>query len=292
LSYRRSWTKLFDPAEFDIDVPPMSKSPEICPDHENCFKAEQGTWDLRVSGTWHLKVPIDVKSVMPGTRQKILQLTALGMREGWLGWAGWVFACEARFVRDGAESPPFRINCNSDDWRENKFKDLNIDLSTTRELDFRLWQDVAFGFPSTGPLAMHAANIKVDCEYYSDIPPETATVRLTVIDSKSGKLVSDAYVALMSGARVVADGYTDGGEVIFENVEEGSYTVKVLAGGYYNFEMAVDVEPPSVWYELRIVPIPTPPIPDWVKYAVIGTGVLIGAVAVLKRKKPEVVVVK
>jgi len=295
MSYRRSWSKTFDPAEFTVEVPFGHDPPTVCTTHEYCFRAERaGLPGLSIIGTWRMSTPIDVKAVMPGTGQKILEAYCAGMRRGWQGWGG-LFAAEVRLIADGAKIFSRIVDFAQDEWRDNWARELNKDISGVTNLDMNLYQECSRDFPSTY-LDMHVALIKIDCEYYSVTAPETATVKLTVTNTKTGVLVKGAYVALMSGARVVADGYTDGGEVKFEGIDEGSYTVKVLAGGYYDFEQSIKVEPPSVWYAIKIVPIPVTPIPDWVKYAVLGIGVL-GAITIIPaviRRKPEerVVVVK
>jgi hypothetical protein len=169
-----------------------------------------------------------------------------------------------------------------------------LDISSVNELDVRVWQDTNIYLGTY--VDIHANKIKLDCEYYAETPPETATVKLTVTNSQTGALVKGAYVALMSGARIVADGYTDDGEVVFVNIDEGSYTLKVLAGGYYNFEQSIIVEPPSVWYTVKIAPIPTPPTPSWI-YWVVGGIAALGAITIVpslvkKKEEERIVVVK
>jgi len=110
-----------------------------------------------------------------------------------------------------------------------------------------------------------------------------------VTDMESGAPVKSAYVALMSGATIIASGYTGAnGDIVFKNIDKGSYTISVTAKGYHDFTpQSIDVEPPSVWYKVKIAPIPTIPLPWWLVPVVVGTVVLGGgAVAYTMLKKP------
>jgi len=193
-------------------------------------------------------------------------------------------------MADGAEIFKRSIYRSTEDWKRNPWE-LNKDISAVHNLDIDLYMDVDAGI---GWATLHNAMINLDAEYYNETPPVTADVKLTITNRKTGALVKGAYVALMSGATVIADGYTDGGEVIFENIDEGGYIVKVQASGYHDFEQSIEVTPPSVWYVIKIVPIPTVPIPDWVWWAVGGVAAL-GAITVIpsiiKRKGEEKVIV-
>jgi hypothetical protein len=207
-------------------------------------------------------------------------------------FSGWYGAeSSIRLVADGAIIFERPVTHYGDRWKDNIFEPL-LDISTVKNLDVQLYL-AAHGF-WVGWCTLHCAEVTLSAEYYSDIPPVAADVKLTVTNSKTGALVKGAYVALMSGARIVADGYTDGGEITFENIDEGSYTVKVLASGCYDFEQSIEVEPPSVWYEIKIVPIPVEPIPTWLWYVVGGVAAL-GAITVIpsiiKRKGEERIVV-
>jgi len=227
---------------------------------------------------------------MPGIKQKLLEVSIESLLDNGVSWGYIIFDNSLRLIADSAEIFKRSIVHSGSDWKLNKWA-LDEDLSTVQLLDIDMHMDLDAG---VGYATLHNAKLKLSGEYYTDDPPETATVRLTVLNSKTGALVKNAYIALMSGARIVADGYTDGGEIIFENIDEGSYTVKVLASGYYAFEQSIEVEPPMVWYEIKIVPIPTAPIPWWTWYAVGGVMAL-GAITVIpkvigKKEKPIIVV--
>jgi hypothetical protein len=233
--------------------------------------------------------PIKIPVVMPGTKQKLIELSILGLLDNGVGW-GYLAASWIELYVDNALIL-HRDLYHASDWKTNKFT-LDEDVSTAQLLQFILRMDCDGGI--VGWATLHNAKLTITGEYYTDVPPVTADVRLTVTNSKTGALVKGAYVALMSGATVIADGYTDGGEVKFVNIDEGSYTVKVQAGGYHDFEQSIEVKAPSVWYVVKIVPIAVAPIPTWVYWAVGGVAAL-GAITVMpsiiKRKGEEKVVV-
>jgi hypothetical protein len=285
MSYRKSWTKTFEAHEFiTFDCAPIWGCPEPCPLHEPyCYKAPASAGTDK-TGTMKLLDLLNIKSIMPGVKQKLLKLSVYSMITDygyWYSAAAWI-----RLVADTAEIFKRDIFHSGNEWRLNEFS-LDKDVSTVNLLDVQFREDCAGYFP--GWVTLHCAQIKLEGEYYSVTPPVKASVKLTVSNSKTSALVKGAYVALMSGTRIVADGYTDGGEVVFKNIDEGSYTVKVVAGGYYDFEQSIDVAPPSVWYVIKIVPIPVTPLPTWVWYAVGGVAAL-GAITVIPsviRRKPE-----
>lgn len=291
MSYRHSGSKMFKAYEFVVDCAPLAICPESCPVHDPyCWRAAPKSGIASI-GTMRLLDPLAIKSIMPGIKQKLLTLSVYSMITNFFG----IYQANAwiRLVADSAEIFKRDVYNTGDAWRLNEFS-LDKDVSMTNVLDVQFYE-AASGFV-IGYATLHCSQVKLDYEWYSDITPVTASVRLTVTNSKTGTLVKDAYVALMSGAVIIADGYTDGGEVTFENIDEGSYTVKVLAGGYYNFEKSIEVAPPSVWYTAKIVPIPVTPIPSWLWYAVGGVAAL-GAVTIIPsiiKRKPEerIVVVK
>jgi len=289
MSYRKSWSETFKTSKFIVKDCLIMGCAVECPDHAPyCFKAEAPA-GTESGGRAYLLDPLPIPIIMPGTKQKILTVSVKSMLTAFSGWYG--AESSIRLVADGAiifERPVYHYG---DKWRDNIFEPL-LDISTVKNLDVQLYL-AAHGF-WVGWCTLHCAEVTLSAEYYSDVPPVTADVKLTVTNSKTGALIKGAYVALMSGARVVANGYTDGGEVLFENIDEGSYTVRVLAGGYYDFEQSIEVVSPSVWYEIKIVPIPVEPIPTWLWYVVGGVAVL-GAITVIpsiiKRKGEERVIV-
>jgi len=290
MSYRRSWSRTFETGDtYTYDCGPTGGCPVPCPDHEPyCWRAV-GLVGQRMVGNISLIDPIKIPVVMPGTKQKLIELSILGLLDNGVGW-GYLAASWIELYVDNALIL-HRDLYHASDWKTNKFT-LDEDVSTAQLLQFILRMDCDGGI--VGWATLHNAKLTITGEYYTDVPPVTADVRLTVTNSKTGALVKGAYVALMSGATVIADGYTDGGEVKFVNIDEGSYTVKVQAGGYHDFEQSIEVKAPSVWYVVKIVPIAVAPIPTWVYWAVGGVAAL-GAITVMpsiiKRKGEEKVIV-
>jgi hypothetical protein len=248
------------------------------------------TWFLQNGGTFKLNTPIDILAKMPGVRQKLLSVTVncMYMSDWWTG------AKEAHLELWGDNTKLWSsktFEAKEDEWTPNRFE-VNLDLSNVAKLDVFLpmYANAALGWVKDFVRA-----IKLDCEYYSEEPPVTASAKITVTNSETGAIVKGATVAIMSGTRVVASGYTDSsGNVTFNNVEEGSYTLKIVAGGYYSFETGISVKAPEVWYEAKIVPIPVAPTPNWV-YWVVGGVAALGAITIIpslvRRKAEEKVIV-
>lgn len=288
MSYRHSWARTFVTGDTYIyDTGPQG-APEPCPDHEPyCWRAV-GPFGVRSVGNISLIDPIQIPVVMPGTKQKLIELSILGLLDDGVQW-GYKAASYIELYVDNARIL-HRDLYHASDWKMNDFT-LDEDVSTAQLLQFILRMDVDGGI---GYATLHNSKLTISGEYYTDVAPVTADVRLTVTNSETGALVKGAHVFLMSGATVIRDKYTDGGEVLFENVDEGSYTVKVQAGGYHDFEQSIEVKAPSVWYVIKIVPIPTVPVPSWVYWAVGGVAAL-GAITVIpsiiRRKGEEKVIV-
>ena len=288
MSYRKSWSRTFETGDFKIRTYAGMNSPRICTEHERCFCAH-GLYPA-TQGECSLIDLLDIPSEMPGTQRKLLTASVKGLVQG--GGYGTAYHAALRLSADGASILERDLN-HGGDWVLNKFT-LNRNVDAVSKLDVNLYQYASISLPGASVI-IHDAEITLDGEYYTDVPPVQVPVRLTVVNNKTGALVKGAYVALMSGARVVAEGHTDGGEVKFENIDEGSYTVKVQAGGYHDFEQSIEVVPPSVWYVVKIVPIAVVPTPTWVYWAVGGVAAL-GAItvipAIIRRKEERIVVVK
>jgi hypothetical protein len=129
-------------------------------------------------------------------------------------------------------------------------------------------------------------------EYIPATPPEPATVHIYVYNRQTSSAVGGALVQLLSGNKIVAQGYTAGdGWVVLKNVPAGaegvSYTLLVAKGGYEEYKDSVDVVPGENSFRVALVPSPSPPIPwEWI----IGGAaiVVIGGVAIAAtRKRPE-----
>ena len=297
MSYKRGWSKTFKPAEFYI-TSILGKSPDICDEHagEFCFRSDiGGALEFYAGGgIWVLSTPIPIDSVMPGTKQKVLSLSAVAMWNGWGGLFGPSLIGELALYANVLVLKK-KLTYEFDVWRENKFEDLNIDISKKSVLALSLQQKTVAGGLSTST-TQHVALVTVGCEYYATTPPPTSTVKITVVNKQTSKAVKNAYVVLLIGTSIEADGYTDSnGELVFQNVTQGGYILSVRANGYYSFESAIEIEGASVWYQVKLAPTPSVPLPDWVKYAAIGGVALVSVVGVgtiLKRREEKVMVVR
>jgi len=282
LGYRWTWSKTFYNDEMDsYYLGPGYTAPVRCPDHIDpatgrgwCFKCCDDINLPEGAGDWKPKVPIDIPTAMPGYNQRLLLLTTMGMHAGSFGIGGWGY-CNVRLFGDGAEI--FRTD--SLDFPEKKWAqswyELNLPVDIYTKLELWLHQHAVVRLPSTW-VCIHISQVKLDAEYYSDIPPETADVRIDVYNRETGAIISGAYVALMSGTIVVARGYTDGGTVTFTGIEEGSYTLRVRANGFEPYEATIEVAPPEVWVEVPLSEIPAPPWPWWWWIPVAGVGGIAG----------------
>jgi hypothetical protein len=134
-------------------------------------------------------------------------------------------------------------------------------------------------------------------EYVPSTPPTPATVHIYVYNRQTSKPVGSALVQLLSGDKIIAQGYTGSdGWVTFNNVpsgEEGvSYTLDVLKSGFVEYKESVDIVPGENSIKVALTPSPTPPIPwEWI---IAGAAVVViggVAIAATRRKGPEVVVV-
>lgn len=306
MSYRHSGSKTFFSDEW--------KSPTwrglwagVCDEHKDtatgrslCHKAA-ANWLQYTEAWWDgLKVPLSITEMCPGTgviNRKLLNLSveAMWVRGGYI--APLDIGCDLKVLGDGAEIfKTDRLNAPEGKFAYNPFA-VNISLDAISELDLKLWQKTeCWGAAPGAWLDVHARLIKIDWEWYSDVAPEYCNVGIAVRDIETFKSIKGAYVRLMSGAVVTRTGYTDGGRVDFPNVEEGSYTLKVSASGYETLERSITVEPPAVEYEVKLVPIPVPPTPDWIYWVVGGTAAL-GALVVVprlipKKEKPPIIVMR
>jgi hypothetical protein len=136
-------------------------------------------------------------------------------------------------------------------------------------------------------------------EYIPETPPQPATVHIYVYNQETAAPVDGALVQLLSGNKIVAQGYTGrDGWVTLHNVPAGvegvSYTLLVTKSGYEEYKESIDVVPGENTFRVALVPKPAAPIPwEWI---IAGAAVVvIGGVAIAAtRKKPEerVIVVK
>ena len=277
-----------------------------CSAHEPYCIVIWHTWsDFFASGRdWRLKTKIDVKGTMPGTDHKLTHVRIDSMyQENQVGWA-WVWANTRKFAVLNADTREVlwkvegdQIMQKKNEWVKNEYEP-NVEVWAPR-LD--AWLRLGL-LVRTGWMACHYANMILTFEYVPKEPPEPATVRVYVYDRQTSKPIEGAYVALLSGNKVVADGRTRrDGWAVLNNVPAGvegiSYTLKVRRDGYQEYSDAVEVKPGVNEFGVALVPLPSPPPPDWLKWAIIGGIVIVvggTAMAYARRKaeKPMVVVTK
>ena len=300
MSYRHSWSRQFYPDEYFVEGWVGHPHPIVCPDHKDdtgrsiCFRVGGGMSPyFAYRGIWYMNTPLLVSNVMPGTKAKILKAYAKAMAipGGW--GSSWGDVSNKLWLTLGDRTELWKsgqLYIPEREWGVNVL-DVNKTLNQSDTFMALIEQLVTV---VTGEWYGHIAEVRLDGEYYNEIIPVTADVKITVKNSKTGALVKNAYVALMSGAQVLAEDYTDGGVVLFENIDEGSYTIKVEAGGYNDFDQSIEVKAPSVWYIVKIVPIPVTPTPSWVWWAIGGVaalGAIVTIPAIVRRKEEKVIVV-
>jgi len=300
MPYRRTWSKTFKSTEFkDPEVPPLRIAPIRCPEHpDRGFKAYSEWWMLPTEGTWRLRVPINVKSVMPGEKQKILSLNIKGLYRVWNA-ISWEAGADIILYGDNVEI--FRYNGLShgnNKWVDNPLT-VNRMIDNINNLDIALHQLARSHL--TGSVEIHDADITISCEYYTTEPPGKGDVEVIVIDAQKRTPLRNINVRIMAGTRVVRDGYTDRtGKVLFKNIDEGSYVLHIAgipptywSGGYQGLDLEITVEPDVLnSYTAELPPLSRIPLP-WYVYAGVAAGA-IGGIYLITRPKPAppVVVVK
>jgi len=246
-------------------------------------------------GNWELRSPIDIATVMPGVKQKILSISSIGMYRGTFGSAGWIHYNSIVISADGSEIfKHVNLPHVKDKWTDPPtFVEVNKSVEGKTSLGFILHQHVMVGLFSAF-VGIHDNKIIMDCEYYDENPPVRVPVTVNVFDQDTGKLLKNTRVTIKSGARVVADGYTDSnGSVTFQNIDVGGYTLRVTFSGYNMLEQAIQVAAPGVEYDVYLVPIPAEPLDWWVIPAAV-TGLGIGGLVLLKGrpKMPQIMVMR
>lgn len=270
---------------------------DFCPasGHEpNCIRFYHEWWHIFPGvGTYRLKTPIDVKGTMPGTGHKLTFASIEALVD--IGWGTLILANSRRLTIYGDNDILFqavdeKIAQGDKTWTTNNFKDINKDVSGYSNLNVELYAKTSV---LTGGFSAHYRYIMLTVEYIPETPPEPATVKIYVYNRQTGKPVGGALVQLLSGNKIVAQGYTGGdGWITLSNVPAGaegvSYTLLVTKGGFEEYKDSVDVVPGENSFRVALVPIPTPPIPwEWIlggAAAVVVGGVIIAAAT---RKKPE-----
>lgn len=268
----------------------------FCPlsGHEpDCIRFTVEWWYLfKGVGTYRLKTPIDIQGAMPGSDHKLTFASIEALID--VGWGTWITQNDRALTIYGDSDILFKaegekIAQGDKTWITNNFKDLDKPIAKYKTLDVELFARVS---NVTGAFSTHYRNIMLTVEYIPTTPPTPATVRIYTYNRQTAAPVGGALVQLLSGNKVVAQGYTGrDGWVTLRNVPAGvegvSYTLLVSKSGYEEYKDTVDVVPGENSFRVALVPVPAPPIPwEWI----IGGAavVVIGGVAIAAtRKKPE-----
>ncbi|MEM1522308.1 MAG: carboxypeptidase-like regulatory domain-containing protein [Thermofilaceae archaeon] len=273
---------------------------EFCPEagHEGlCIRWRAEWWYVFAGvGRYRLKVPINIRSEMPGSGHVLAFAKVKAMIN--VGWGTWIISNNRSFTVYADGNVAFKVEdekiAQGDNaWIENRYLP-KVDISNNERLDVELWSRLLV---ATGGFRTHMAEPMITIEYVPETPPEPATVRVYVYDRQTNRAVGGALVQLLSGSKIVAQGTTDrSGTVTFTNVPAGvegvSYALKVVKSGYEVYEEAVEVKPGENSFLVALVPTPVS-IPEWVKYAVVGGIVVVGGgVAMAALRRERIVVVK
>lgn len=298
-AYTRSWSISMPPdlyadsfeAKHDDYVGPL---PKLCDEHTwkgrpICFKVRVVWTDLLGPiGFWRLVSPINIPKVMPGDNPRLVGLSIQSMRLMYQATGG-LLKNNIAIVLDGGEVWSSKILFGKGVWRTNTWDPnvgFDIPLTGRTSLNLTILQGVT---TLTGAKELHNSFLTITGQYETDIPPAYVTVEITVADQMTGALLDNAFVRILSGATVVAQGYTKEGVISFPNIEEGGYTITIKRDGYEILETTIQATPPSVVYTFYLAPIPTQPIP-WYVWAGIGVGGLVVLTTMIRR--PMVVVAR
>ena len=250
-----------------------------------CLKLAAGWSVLEISTIWEAN--IDLKALL-GNDKKVTQITLKGMIDT---SPGTQFSHEQKIILegDGTKITSWaRISDAEETFEDSTFKP-NVDVTYYDTLTVLIRQAFTCFF---GGVELHTAKIMVTIEYDAFEMPARCDIDAYVKDDVTGILIKGAYVRLMKSDVVVRSGTTDGGKVSWTGVSEGTYTLRISAGGYYDFERALAVAPPAIEAIAYMIPIPKEPTPWYVYAGLAGVG-LISVVAIGGvLSKPPIMVMK
>ena len=258
MSYRRSWSRTFFTDEFRLTTAWPHPEPKVSHEYLDpvtgrplAFRAAYFAPNTTVWGSWYLNDPINLGYVMPGINRKILRVASQGLYEGSYGVGGGIQNSFIRLFADDGEifmSPKLRHGNNV--WVINEFI-VNQNVDQFSNLNFNVKQEVQANAPSTTVVENDGYFI-IEGEYYTETPPARATVMINVFDRDNQTNISGADVSIMNGPIVIAKDFTNGGGVIFNNIDEGSYSLKVRKSGYEPYEQSIQVISPEVIYDVSL----------------------------------------
>jgi hypothetical protein len=248
---------------------------KLCTDAP-CFMAESRWTDLGgIQGYWELTSDMQLRDIVgvDGYSPRITRISIDGMRLQENAW-DWNARSDLAIVADDGERWMRQIMVHpKNTWSQNEW-DLDLDLSQYIDINFRVYQKCV---TNTGYLNWKDGYLIVEGDYLTDTPPPQTDVEIGVLTADElQEPVPDARVLIMSGSQVVAAGYTDEtGSVIFPNIDDGTYSVKITKSGFYPLDARLDVSGGSMlqFYNLVQVEGPVLPIdPKWILAGVVAAG--------------------
>jgi hypothetical protein len=282
----------------------------FCDEHTDCIKLP---WTLNdpVTGesryTVKLANPINIQADMPGSDHTLTHAEIQAQYN--VSWFT-VTKNERLFKVDNDGSTDIwkvegeKIVMNNGSFFKNVYgtaeDPLNISLSAYSKINVQI-HNITDGFPlpGVGGFTTHLRSPLITIMYTPSVPPQPATVTIRVTNKQTGTPIKNAFVELLAGNVVVANGYTkDDGTVSFNNIPGGmtgiSYTLDITANGFHEYSESISIKPGSNSFSYSLVPIPIPPTPSWV-YWVVGGVAALGAITVIpslvKKKEEEKIVV-
>lgn len=266
---------------------------EICREeghYPNCIKYHNAWSDpLTALGEWELKTPINFKGDAPGSGHRLTFVQLKGMYR--VDPGTWTLQDDRWVVifskKDSVEERLWYASGNqlergNNQWYTNRYS-LDIDLSPYPNFSVYLNNLLKV---LTGRAETHYAEMIVTIDYIPGQPPEPATVKVAVRNRQTARPVSGARVALKSGERIIAEGYTDlNGEITMYNIPAGvegvSYTLVVSASGFYDYSGSVEVKPGTNAFSIDLAPKPFSweELTLWQWLLIGGAVVVVGGVA-------------
>jgi len=252
--------------------------------------------------------PIVIQTDMPGTDHTLVHAELQGQYD--IGWGVDVKTNERYFKVDNDGTTDLwkvdgaRITQGNGTLFKNVYgtdeDPLSVDLSGISKINVEFYNFIDL-WTLWGGFTTRLGRPLITIMYVPTTPPEPATVNIKVTNRSTGSAIRNAYVGILAGNTVVAEGYTNSsGDIKFLNVPGGttgiSYTLNISADGFHDYTESIKVKPGEQSFQYALTPIPTVPLPWWLWYvvggAVVAGGVTIGYSALKGRQQEKVIVVR
>jgi hypothetical protein len=268
-----------------------ASSTDVCPleDHwPNCIYF-CGTWQYSGEGEWRLKNPIDASKIGQDVVLEEVYVDALatydwGCRVWWDYRELAVYAGGTCIWKVEGE----RITHGDRQWVTNKYV---VGKPVSGLIDVKLWNSIRAW---TAAFCHHYRNVTLVFSYTPSTPPQPATLAVRVEDARTGSPLAGARAALLSGATVVAEGFTgsDGLATLKLDVDpEGEqFTLDVSKPGYKRASTPVTVKPGASQILVRLEPAPLlEQAEPYLPYVAAGLGAAVAGYAAytLARRRRE-----